>query len=201
MATPKSQRIGIWIITIVLAIGTLGSFLVIALGMQNQEIDSKIALEKQQEQQKMITSMKEPFGGYSTRTFDATSVTELQIEVIQTGEGQEVKPTDKINVSYFGYLSNGELFDSSKYKDSEDSPISFGLDQVIKGWTEGLTGQKVGSVVRLTIPAEKAYGSRESASIPANSPLEFIVQIHKVETETDSSSTDSSSTDASSEDQ
>ena len=58
------------------------------------------------------------------------------------------------------------------------------LSGVIKGWTEGLTGVKVGSTVRLTIPADKAYGAQGSGIIPANAPLEFIVQVHKIDNST-----------------
>ena len=69
----------------------------------------------------------------------------------------------------------------SKKKDADDKPVTFTLSGVIAGWTEGLTGVKVGSVVRLTIPSEKAYGAQGSGAIPANSPLEFIVEIHKLD--------------------
>jgi len=52
------------------------------------------------------------------------------------------------------------------------------LSGVIAGWTQGLTGVKVGSVVRLTIPASLAYGSTAEGVIPADSPLEFIIEVH-----------------------
>jgi FKBP-type peptidyl-prolyl cis-trans isomerase len=191
MATPKSQRIGIWIIAIVLTAGTLGSFLVMGLSVKNQAAD-QAEQQKQyddyQKQNKLASQLNadnsDPLVGYSSRMFDATSVTKLKVEVLTEGTGATVKATDSINSSYFGWTADGKIFDSSKKKSSDDAPITFSLSGVITGWTEGLTGQKVGSVVRLTIPADKAYGAQESGIIPANSPLEFIVEIHKIDNTT-----------------
>jgi FKBP-type peptidyl-prolyl cis-trans isomerase len=187
MATPKSQRIGIWIIAIVLMIGTLGSFLVMSLSLSNQTKDSEQqqkAYDQYLAQQKAASQLNadnsEALAGYTTSIFDSTSVTKLQIEVLTAGTGTVVKSTDTVNVSYFGWLSSGVIFDSSKKKDTADKPISFALSSVISGWTEGLAGQKTGSIIRLTIPSDKAYGSQVSGIIPANSPLEFIVEIHSI---------------------
>lgn len=182
MATPKSQRIGIWIITIVLMLGTLGSFVAMGLTMQNQKIDAAAQQKQQEEMLAEYQKSAEPLEGYEARKFDASSVTELKVEVLKEGTGEVVKETDSINSSYFGWTSDGNIFDSSKKKDSADAPIAFSLNGVIKGWSEGLTGVKVGSVVRLSIPSEKAYGkSGSGSSIPADSPLEFIVEIHGIE--------------------
>jgi FKBP-type peptidyl-prolyl cis-trans isomerase len=182
MATPRSQRIGIWIIAIVMAVGTFLSFYVMALGMQNQQIDQEKAQREYSEQQKLAAQLNaensEALEGYSSRKFDADKVTELAVEVLKEGEGAVVKTSDTLSTSYFGWLSDGTIFDSSKKKSTADAPIELSLSGVIRGWTEGLAGQKVGSIVRLTIPADQAYSSQESGIIPANSPLEFIVQIH-----------------------
>lgn len=182
MATPRSQRIGIWIIAIVLTVGTLGSFLVMVLSIKNSAIDTAAQQKASDEYTaKRLKNLESFSADYTSRTFDPASVTALNVETLIEGTGEVVKATDSINASYFGWLSDGSLFDSSKKKDSKtDSPITFSLAQVIKGWTEGLTGVKVGSVVRLTIPADKAYGPSATGGIPANSPLEFIVQIHKI---------------------
>jgi len=188
MATPRSQRIGIWVIAIVLAIGTLGSFLVMGLSVKNQAVD-QAAQQKQYDdylkQQKLASQLNadnsEPLVGYTTSTFDPDSVTSLKVEVLTEGSGAVVKATDSINSSYFGWTSDGKIFDSSKKKSADDKPVKFALSGVISGWTEGLTGLKVGSVVRLMIPADKAYSSQESGIIPANSPLAFIVEIHKID--------------------
>jgi|SRR5680860_475313 len=188
MATPRSQRVGIWIIAIVLTLGTLGSFLVMALSVQNQTTDQSqqqkayddyLAQQKAAAQQNADNS--EALSGYATRKFDPSSVTELKVETLVSGMGETVKSTDSINSSYFGWSSDGKIFDGSKKKGEDDNPVTFSLNRVIAGWTEGLTGVKVGSVVRLTIPADKAYGVQGSGIITANSPLEFIVEIHKID--------------------
>jgi FKBP-type peptidyl-prolyl cis-trans isomerase len=187
MATPKSQRIIILIIAIVMIVGTLGSFLVMGLSLNNQKLDEAAQqeaynkyLEQQQEAFRLNAENSVAIDGYSTRTFDAASVTKLAIELLTVGNGQIIQSTDTVNASYFGWLSDGVIFDSSQKKSTADEPTSFSLAEVITGWTEGLTGLRVGSVVRLTIPADKAYGSQSSGIIPANSPLEFIVIIHSI---------------------
>ncbi|NCQ54133.1 hypothetical protein COV88_00620 [Candidatus Saccharibacteria bacterium CG11_big_fil_rev_8_21_14_0_20_41_19] len=188
MATPRSQRVGIWIIAIVLTLGTLGSFLVMALSVQNQtadQVQQQKAYDDYLAQQKVAAQQNadksDVLAGYAARKFDAAGVTKLTVETLKQGTGETVKSTDSINSSYFGWTSDGKIFDSSKKKDADDKPVTFTLSGVIAGWTEGLTGVKVGSVVRLTIPSEKAYGAQGSGAIPANSPLEFIVEIHKLD--------------------
>ncbi len=191
MATPTSQRIGIWIIAIVLTLGTLGSFLAMALSVQNNATDLAAQTKAYNEylaQQKAASQLNadnsDSLVGYSARTFDATSVTKLNVEILTEGTGDAIKASDSINASYFGWTSDGKLFDSSKKKNTDDVPATFSLSGVISGWTEGLAGVKVGSVVRLTIPADKAYGAQGSGAIPANAPLEFIVEIHKIDNKT-----------------
>lgn len=190
MATPRSQRIGIWIIAIVLTIGTLGSFLVMVLSINNQAIDNaeyqKQYTEYLAEQKKSAQTNadnSESFSSdYSAVAFDAASVTELQVETLVQGTGETVSATDSVNVSYFGWTADGVIFDSSKKKDATaDSPATFALSEVVTGWTEGLTGLKVGSVVKLTIPADKAYGTAGSGIISADSPLQFIIKIYSID--------------------
>lgn len=138
----KAQRIGIWIIAIVMTVGTIGSFAVIILQNDNQKIDDASAAAQQQEYiaqleayQKEQAAKSEPFGGYSTRTFDPATATELKVEVLKEGTGEVVKSTDSINASYFGWTPDGAIFDSSKKKDVEDAPVTFSLSGVIAGWT------------------------------------------------------------------
>jgi FKBP-type peptidyl-prolyl cis-trans isomerase len=107
------------------------------------------------------------------------SVTELQIIDIEEGTGQVVQPGDTITAHYTGALcKNGIIFQSSH--DFGDA-ISFGLNQVIKGWTDGVPGMKVGGWRRLVIPAEQAYGaSSPSPNIPANSDLVFDIELMEI---------------------
>lgn len=103
-------------------------------------------------------------------------VDELEIIDIEVGTGQEVQPGDTITAHYTGALcKNGIIFQSSH--DFGDA-ITFSLDQVIKGWGEGVPGMKVGGWRRLIIPSEKAYGSvRAAANIPPNSDLVFDIEL------------------------
>ena len=108
---------------------------------------------------------------------EGVEVTEsgLQYLVLEQGDGEE-KPsaTDKVKVHYHGTLVDGSVFDSSVKR---GQPISFGLNQVIRGWTEGLQLMSVGDKYRLYIPANLAYGSRSAGKIPGNSTLIFDVEL------------------------
>lgn len=101
------------------------------------------------------------------------------LEVIDTviGDGQEVVDGDTITAHYTGALcADGTIFESSH--DYAGNPATFGLDQVIEGWTKGVPGMKVGGTRRLVIPAEMAYGQRRtSAAIPPNSDLVFDIEL------------------------
>lgn len=195
----RAQRIGIWIIAIVMTVGTIGSFVVIILANNNQQADlaqqqkdaaaqQAAAAQQQMASAKANADSSEALSGYSAAPFDASSVTSLKVETLTQGTGDTIKATDSINASYFGWTPDGAIFDSSKKKNTADAPVTFALSGVIKGWTNGLTGVKVGSVVKLTIPADQAYGTTGSGVIPANAPLQFIVEIHKIDNSTQSSS-------------
>lgn len=101
-------------------------------------------------------------------------VKELEIIDIEAGDGEEVKPGATITAHYTGALcKNGIIFQSSF---DFGNPISFGLDQVIKGWTNGVPGMKIGGTRRLIIPADMAYGAASPAkNIPADSDLVFDI--------------------------
>ncbi|MFZ1302085.1 MAG: FKBP-type peptidyl-prolyl cis-trans isomerase [Candidatus Microsaccharimonas sp.] len=103
-------------------------------------------------------------------------VKELEIIDVEVGTGEEVQPGATITAHYTGALvKNGIIFQSSH---DFGEAITFGLGQVIKGWTHGVPGMKVGGTRRLIIPAEQAYGaSSPSANIPANSDLVFDIDL------------------------
>lgn len=104
------------------------------------------------------------------------AVKELEIIDVEAGTGEEVRPGAKITAHYTGALvKNGIIFQSSH--DFGDA-ITFGLDQVISGWTHGVPGMKIGGTRRLVIPADQAYGaSSPSRNIPANSDLVFDIDL------------------------
>jgi FKBP-type peptidyl-prolyl cis-trans isomerase len=98
----------------------------------------------------------------------------LQYEVITQGTGIRPNATDTVTVNYKGTLTNGTEFDNS-YKRGE--PISFALDHVIRGWTEGLQLMTVGSKYKFYIPYQLGYGLNEMGTIPAGSALVFEVEL------------------------
>ncbi|GHU07340.1 hypothetical protein FACS189431_1730 [Alphaproteobacteria bacterium] len=195
-STSRGQRMAIWIICIVMAGGFIISLFVYVMAIMNPSTDpSQIAYDKalenyqkqQEEQQKKqaeAAAKNEVFGGYSLTTFDADSVTELIVETLKEGDGATVAATDTISAYYTGWTPTGTIFDSTKAQGTDNEARSFPLNQVITGWTQGLTGKKVGGVYQLTIPSAMAYGEQGSGSIiPPNTPLRFIVEIVSIDNE------------------
>jgi FKBP-type peptidyl-prolyl cis-trans isomerase len=105
-----------------------------------------------------------------------TTSSGLKYQVLKQGTGTaSPKATDTVNVHYHGTLLNGTVFDSSVER---GQPISFPLNGVIKGWTEGLQLMKVGDKFKFEIPPDLAYGAASpSPKIPPNSTLVFEVEL------------------------
>jgi peptidylprolyl isomerase len=186
MATKKSQRIFIWVIAIVMTVGTVAGFVAMMIAPGNQKIDQaaqeKALADYQKqlvEQQKAHAASSKPLDGYSAQAFDKASVTGLNVETLVEGTGEALKADSSISANYFGWTSDGQIFDSSN-QNGTVTPAEFSLAQVIKGWTEGLTGVKVGSIVRLTIPADKAYGDTDTGNGQPVGPLMFIVEVKEL---------------------
>jgi len=100
--------------------------------------------------------------------------TGLQYRVLREGNGDSPVAEDRVKVHYAGKLIDGTQFDSSYER---GDPTEFGLNQVIKGWTEGLQLMKVGAKYEFFIHPKIAYGSRPRPTIPANSILIFEVEL------------------------
>ena len=98
----------------------------------------------------------------------------LQYQVIKGAEGRKPAATDTVHVHYHGTLLNGQVFDSSVER---GEPISFPLNQVIAGWTEGVQLMSIGSKYKFFIPADLAYGDQAVGTIPAGSTLIFEVEL------------------------
>lgn len=197
MATPKSQRIAIWIIAIALTLGTLGSFLVIALASQNQKIDQQAAQKAQQElqdeynktiadyQAKLDAQAKElspkyydEFSKYSNQVakFDAASVDKLTTKDLKIGDGAEIKDGSAYSAYYIGWNPKGVIFDQSIDGKQLKAPLSSG--NYIEGWNKGVIGMKIGGVRVVTIPASMAYGEAGSGNdIPAGTPIKFVIML------------------------
>ena len=118
-----------------------------------------------------------------TRKEVKTTASGLQYEILTPGNGPQPKASDKVKVHYQGTLLDGTVFDSS-YERKE--PVSFVLNQVIAGWTEGLQQMSVGAKYRLFIPADLAYGQRGAPpKIGGDAALIFEVELLEIVKTTD----------------
>jgi len=110
-----------------------------------------------------------------TRAGVLTTESGLQYEILKNSEGPKPTPTTKVQVHYHGTTPDGDVFDSSV---DRNQPAEFGLNQVIKGWTEGLQLMSEGSKYKFYIPQELAYGANPSGDIiKPFMPLVFEVEL------------------------
>lgn len=146
------------------------------------DVQSK-QMSKQEEEQKAKSAEYIAEGGRfmeenKTKEGVVTLASGLQYKVVKQGTGQMPKATDRVKVHYRGSLIDGTVFDSSI---DRGEPITFGVGQVIKGWTEALQLMPVGSKWMLYIPYDLAYGGRDTGSIKAFSNLIFEVELLDIE--------------------
>ncbi|MBV8968540.1 MAG: FKBP-type peptidyl-prolyl cis-trans isomerase, partial [Verrucomicrobia bacterium] len=105
----------------------------------------------------------------------------LQYKVVKQGTGEKPKPTDVVEVNYRGTFIDGKEFDSSE---KNGGPVSFPVNEVIKGWSEALTLMPIGSKWQLFIPSDLAYGDEgEGDDIQPGSTLVFDVELLGVKKE------------------
>ncbi|MDK8465620.1 FKBP-type peptidyl-prolyl cis-trans isomerase [Marinobacter sp. SS13-12] len=104
----------------------------------------------------------------------------LQYEILEEGNGEKPSVDDRVQVHYTGELISGEVFDSSRER---GEPVTFGLNQVIPGWTEGLQLMSEGSRAKLYIPADLAYGPGGNQRIGPNETLVFDVELLEINPE------------------
>lgn len=195
MATPKSQRIGIWIIAIVMLIGTIGSFAVMILGSQNSNVDQARLKQLTDEYQKdnnayqakvdaQAAQLSEKyfpeFNQYAGRptAFDRDSVKSLSSVDLKLGDGEVLGKDATFTAYYLGWGPNGKVFDGSIDGTKLKAPFTASPGGVIAGWTKGVEGMKIGGVREVTIPSDDAYGEKGSGdSIPPNTPLKFVIMV------------------------
>ena len=186
MATSTAQRTGIWIIAVVLTVGTIGGFVAMILAPQNEAADSTRLQDVYAEYQKEVDAQNAElskkyyptFSAYANQpaAFDAATVTELKTEDLKIGDGDTITADSSYSAYYIGWNPTGKVFDQSIEGTSLKAPIAGG--NLIEGWNEGVVGMKVGGIRLLTIPSAKAYGETgQGEDIPANTPLKFIVFI------------------------
>lgn len=130
----------------------------------------------QQNSEKKMEEQKKFLEENAKRDNVKTTASGLQYEILQEGEGAKPSgPTSTVTVHYEGSLINGNVFDSS-YK--RNQPATFGLHQVITGWTEGVQLMNKGSKYRFYIPSELGYGARGAGgAIPPHATLIFDVEL------------------------
>ena len=208
MATSTAQRTGIWIIAIVLTVGTLAGFVGMILAPQNDAADSaklqdayakyqkdaadaqakKDAQQAELDKQAAALSGQyyEQFNGYNSRVgaFDKDKAQEkLVVEDVQEGSGAVIGDDTSYAVYYIGWLPDGTIFDGSIENGALKAPFIARPNGTIAGWSEGAKGMKIGGVRQLTIPSAQGYGETGQGSIPANTPLRFVLMpIKTVET-------------------
>jgi len=103
----------------------------------------------------------------------------LQYQVLEKGEGTEhPTATSKVTVHYHGTLLDGSVFESTV---EGGNPISFGLNQVINGWTEGVQLMVVGDKFKFFIPSNLAYGNSTSGKIKAGSLIMFEITLLEIQ--------------------
>lgn len=180
-----AKRVAIFIGIAGIVFSSVGLTVMYFLQSKDQNPNSSQASQQQAimdqiKQQQEAQKMNQPLTGYEAATFDKAAATQLAVETLKQGDGTAATAQSTVTANYFGWTSDGKIFDSSN-KNGTATPIAFPLDRVISGWTEGLTGVKAGSTVKLTIPADKAYGAAGSPpAIGPNEPLQFIVEVEAV---------------------
>ena len=145
-------------------------------------------IEKRQTEQKAQASVagetnlvagSEFLAENATKEGVQTTASGLQYKVVTMGTGAKPVATDTVKVHYRGTLLDGTEFDSSY---ARNEPISFGLNRVIAGWTEGVQLMPVGSKFMFYIGPDLAYGEGGGGPIPPNSTLVFEVELLDIET-------------------
>jgi FKBP-type peptidyl-prolyl cis-trans isomerase FkpA len=144
------------------ALGILGLFVLSSLGCKKKESQAE-------KDEAIIVEYIEANGISATATGSG-----LYYVIEQQGTGPSCNAFSDVKVSYTGYLTNGVVFDQST------AGITINLQQVIKGWTEGIPYFKEGGSGKLFIPSELGYGSQQVGNIPANSVLIFDVELIEV---------------------
>lgn len=147
----------------------------------------------QQQASELSSKYFDTFSKYrgNVKAFNAADVDTLKTNDLVVGDGNEIKYDydEDGNIAsynadysayYIGWLSDETIFDSSF--DNKDNPTALeyplaGSTSMIQGWLEGIEGMRIGGIREITIPSVMGYGETAQGSIPANSPLKFIVML------------------------
>lgn len=173
------------------AIGIFGSIAIMAIALTVLRFETDTFLTKDdtdQATQSAVVVVSQESGKSETQLESALrsasaedgTLTNLVIDDVRIGTGDEVTVGDTLTVHYIGTTQNGVRFDSS-YERNEPFVFTVGENKVIQGWEKGLIGMKSGGQRILVIPGSMAYGNRQVGPIPPNAPLVFAIELLKIE--------------------
>ena len=141
----------------------------------SQSIQAKLAAKQGEMAKKNLAAGEAFLAANKAKPGIRSTDSGLQYQVLRAGAGAKPSATDTVRVHYRGTLLNGKEFDSSYANGGQ--PVEFALNQVIKGWSEGLQLMPVGSKYRFWIPAALAYGPNGPPQIGPNATLSFEVEL------------------------
>jgi FKBP-type peptidyl-prolyl cis-trans isomerase len=174
-----ARRIGMGLLALLFIATSVGT-VAYSVWQNNKSNEQAATLKKEQENKaKQELAMLET-ADIQNLPSTTQRITELKIVDLIQGTGDTVAANADVTVHYTGALvKSGKIFQSSH--DNGDAPVSFNLNGVIKGWTNGMPGMKVGGKRRLIIPAALAYGKNSpSPDIPSDSDLVFDIELVKI---------------------
>ena len=200
--TSPRQRIVIVFIALLMLLSTFALYASIVLssnGSSSSAETSALTAEEEARYQELLAEYQDKvnaqaselsskyFDEFATfksrvKSFNAADVTDVTWTDLKVGDGEEVNSEDFIEYSayYIGWLSDETVFDSSFDDASKptalNSPLA-GTTEMIQGWKDGIQGMKIGGVREISIPSALGYGDQDQGSIPANSPLRFVVML------------------------
>ena len=200
--TSPRQRIVIVLIALLMLLSTFALYASIVLssnGSSSSAETSALTAEEEARYQELLAEYQgkvnaqaselsskyfDEFATFKSRvkSFNAADVTDVTWTDLKVGDGEEVNSEDFVEYSayYIGWLSDETVFDSSFDDASKptalNSPLA-GTTEMIQGWKDGIQGMKIGGVREISIPSALGYGDQDQGSIPANSPLRFVVML------------------------
>lgn len=200
--TSPRQRIVIVFIALLMLLSTFALYASIVLssnGSSSSAETSALTAEEEARYQELLAEYQDKvnaqaselsskyFDEFATfksrvKSFNAADVTDVTWTDLKVGDGEEVNSEDFVEYSayYIGWLSDETVFDSSFDDASKptalNSPLA-GTTEMIQGWKDGIQGMKIGGIREISIPSALGYGDQDQGSIPANSPLRFVVML------------------------